>query len=467
MLSTNSLDKFIEYKSILEDASKFELHASIIENIRKTSSVADNPPFSMIVEAELVPLLLNYHLKVTLSQQILENIIWIITNIASGESTQTMYIMSQGGIEYFVGFCNTDNFSEEVYAQALWGLGNIAGESAYNRDKMLEMGILHLTLKIYYSEQTKKLATKKTIAWVINNLCRHKPTVKFSEVKDAMPYLYNSLENQKDEDPITDNLWTCNYMTKGFIDEDMLSFAKSGILEKIAHWIKIASKSNQISILIPGLMTLSNIATGNAEATDYILDLDITTTIVDLLSHISNKIRKEVCFLLSNIAAGTTNQVNQLFSIPELLPKLKYVIMFDDIKIKIEAFWIFSNLILQGSAEHKIILANSDIFQETLKSNLIPWGNKGVQPVMKSLKEFLKFVCKNKCDNSKFIEIVDLANLWIKKTVYPSAEFNSNPYIEQIENYIDQFKSQVSEELSKNIGKIKLNSNELEYETED
>ena len=111
-----TVDQFLAYKKILEQKDNKE-HLDIIEKIRKASSIEVNPPLQQIREAGLVPVLINYHRGRKLSDESKQNILWAITNIASGNTDDTMYIIAQSGIEYFLEFCNDS--CEDVYAQVI------------------------------------------------------------------------------------------------------------------------------------------------------------------------------------------------------------------------------------------------------------------------------------------------------------------------------------------------------------
>ncbi len=70
-------------------------------------------------------------------------LLWAITNIVTGPSE---YLVSLGCIPKIIHILKT-NSSLEVREQAIWALGNIAGDSASYRDEMLEIGILSILLQ--------------------------------------------------------------------------------------------------------------------------------------------------------------------------------------------------------------------------------------------------------------------------------------------------------------------------------
>lgn len=60
---------------------------------------------------------------------------------------------------------------------------------------------------------------------------------------------------------------------------------------------------------MPCLRIIGNIVSGDDSQTQKILDCDLLTTLFDLLKSNRDTIRKEVCWSISNITAGTKSQI--------------------------------------------------------------------------------------------------------------------------------------------------------------
>lgn len=69
--------------------------------IRKLLSIAENPPIQAVIDAGLVPKMIQYVKQLDYPQLQLEAT-WALTNVASGTTIQCQSIIDKGGIPLFV-----------------------------------------------------------------------------------------------------------------------------------------------------------------------------------------------------------------------------------------------------------------------------------------------------------------------------------------------------------------------------
>lgn len=66
--------------------------------------------------------------------------------------------------------------------------------------------------------------------------------------------------------------------------------------------------------------------------------------LLQLLNHQKKTIRREVCWIISNICAGTSSQINQVLSNSNLLLKLSQLFLQDELDVRREICYVFSNM---------------------------------------------------------------------------------------------------------------------------
>lgn len=77
--------------------------------------------------------------------------------------------------------------------QALWCIGNIAGDTSKFRDIVIDCGAITPIIEIINT--AKSFNVIKNGAWVLSNLCRGKPAPNFDKVRHCIPCLSHFMMN--------------------------------------------------------------------------------------------------------------------------------------------------------------------------------------------------------------------------------------------------------------------------------
>jgi len=371
-----------------------------VTSVRKMLSTERNPPIADVINAGVVPNIVEL-LKRDDDFNIQFEAAWALTNIASGSSEQTRYVVSCGAVSHFVRLLLSP--SKDVCDQAVWALGNIAGDGAQCRDLVLEHGVLNPLLNIISkslapSNLKDNIGLLRNATWTLSNLCRGKPHPKFEEISpilDAVPALLAS----NDHDIAVDALWAVSHMTDSDVAIPYV-LKCDGLVQKLA----LALNFPDHLIITPALRSLGNIVTGTNEQTQAVLDAGVLPSLKKLLHNPRRSIQKEVCWMISNITAGTKTQISEVIT-AGIIPDMFEIMKDAAFEVKREACWSICNASINGSKEHVQYLVS--------------------QGAIEKLCEFLN------CSDPKIvIAILEALNVILDFGVQPD---NSNPYADLVE----------------------------------
>ena len=119
-----------------------------------------------------------------------------------------------------------------------------------------------------------------------------------------IPSLTKVILNEANSDCFLDIAWAFSYLSDGG-ECRIPEILNSGITPKIFELLS----NPKVGIVIPSLRTIGNLVTGDDSSTQKLLDLGLVDILNELSTHQSKMVRKEVCWTISNITAGTPHQI--------------------------------------------------------------------------------------------------------------------------------------------------------------
>ncbi|KAF8039310.1 hypothetical protein BT93_B1752 [Corymbia citriodora subsp. variegata] len=326
-------------QAVLSGDSSWQLEATTL--IRKLlSNDQCLPPIDEVVGAGVVPRLVDFLDKHSFPRLQTEAA-WALANIASGRLDHIQQIIQLGSIPKFVRLLRSSPVV--VREQVVWALGNIAGDSPNCRDYALSGGALVPLLDQLDRHPNLKLI--RSTAWTLSNLCDGKPPPPFEQVKLALPALAR-LINSEDEEVLTHACSALSCISDGSSHEIQFVI-EAGVCPRLLKLLGHPSPA----ILVPTLKTLGNIVSGNDAQTQLVIDKQGLPFLYKILTqNCDRRVKKEACWVIANITAGNTNQIQAVIE-AKIIPHVVSLLQHAEFRIKKEAAWAISNAITGRSHE--------------------------------------------------------------------------------------------------------------------
>ncbi|KAL2490428.1 Importin subunit alpha-1 [Abeliophyllum distichum] len=340
--ATTVIDKKVQLENlpamvagVWTDDSIRQLEATT--QFRKLLSIERSPPIQEVIQAGVVPRFVEFLAREDVPQlQLGPSQI-----LPSGTSEHTKVVIDHGAVPTFVKLLGSA--SDDVREQAVWALGNVAGDSPKCRDLVLGHGAL-APLLAQLNERTK-LSMLRNATWTLSNFCRGKPQPAFEQTRPALPIL-QQLIHSSDEEVLTDACWALSYLSDGTNDK-IQTVIDSGVCPRLVELLLHPSPS----VLIPALRTVGNIVTGDDIQTQYIISYNALHCLLNLLTGSHKKsIKKEACWTISNITAGNKEQIQAVIE-ANIIGPLVHLLLNAEFDVKKEAAWALSNATSGGTHE--------------------------------------------------------------------------------------------------------------------
>ena len=395
--------------------------------LRKLLSL-DNAPISEIIDLKTVPELISI-----LDNPLYEfkyEAIWCLCNIAAGNPEQGNSIIISGGLDSILNMLDCP--VEDIKVNTVWLVSNLASNSSKTRDILIQKKFLDKILTILASTNNENLINLSI--WALSNFFRVKPIPNLDICNKVFKAVARAvlLDKNEKEDFLCDVGFFLSILTKNY-DKFIQEIIDTGLLQKI---IKYLDSKNKF-IIINFLRIIGNISSiDNANYTQKLIDLGVLDKLKYTLFNENLSIRKESCFILSNIAAGTQKQIEILIE-HNFLQIMYKIFKNDNQKVKKEVLMCICNMTAVENEIYMKKLIDDNILMiitEILKSE----DNTYIIIGLETLTNILTFGKKNgkikefqiECEKIGITDILEKLQMHDNQIIYEKT-------LQILENYFE------------------------------
>ena len=348
-----------QYLNLIKNGDRLQKHQAII-HLRKMLSNQRNLPIQETIDQNGVPILIELA-KDTSELHLRLEATWCLANLVSGTSQQTMALVNKNIIQIFEQIL--DDPYTQIVEQAIWGLGNIIGDSVDLREMVVKSNVLNKLILIL--NQNRGMNVQKHIIWCLSNALRIRPIGEpYVQMKNSVMALILGFKTYGNVDIKRD----CLFGVSEYCKTNLLNFfTEDQFLLKLREFYQFLYGSSQdYQTIKPEISAihkiLGNITNGDDLDTARIIDGGFLRDFCVMLNVDDNMCKREICWILSNIAAGTSNQIGSLLHEAGLFDNLVNLLYNSTKEIQREALWTICNMTKNCSKEQLNFLIQHNIF---------------------------------------------------------------------------------------------------------
>ncbi len=368
----------------------------LVSNYTQPLSVTSNN--LLVRHPEAIPSFIS--LMTSPDKDVCENAMWVVGNIATGEGS---------------GVPGSSNGGSN--GSSLGDMGD-KSPSVTVKDIVLAAGAMGPLLRCMERFQDS-LSLQRIGSWVISTLVENKvpPGKKSSSSNNSdhsriedidLDQLLNTVRRViqfDDDDILSYTCWSLSHLCDG--PPSNIAAVVTSVDEKdppgglVPRLVKLLHHSNW-RVTKPALRTIGNIVCAEydedaaialddkpllTDFTEVILECDAVPRLKSLINHCNREIQKEACWTLSNIAAGTVDQIQAVIDSGAIPPLVSLVNdETTDQEVRSEACWVVLNATSCGSdAQIGVLVAEGCVSVLGLlleETNMVTMALEGLERVL-------------------------------------------------------------------------------------
>ncbi len=294
--------------------------------------------------------------------------VWIMCNLCSSELCPR--VVDAGAIPVLQALMTREDLPLRMYSVTAWTVGNIAGDKDEYRRALVEDGVAHMLVgHLEAMEPDGTTSDWADVCWTLSTVVRGPLAIPIDVIVPIVPGLVSTLSRaiallhgpsrtKHLEEGIGSLLWALSYLCR-LDDEQGLALVGQTLVPVMA--IPLLAEPGHISS--PALRLLGDLAASSSnEYLDVMMPAGLLNSLAlalknhsDSVNPKSKSVRKQIMWALSNVAGGSDDHLNSLFSSGIIRDIIRYSFEEPVKPVLQEVAWVISNAVVNCTDPDTIV----------------------------------------------------------------------------------------------------------------
>jgi hypothetical protein len=276
---------------------------------------------------------------------------WFFTNMLSGKSEVCVHLIENTPLPSLMIGLIKSNVTRDLKIQALWAIGNIAGEKDKYMDILIQhniipdiLNLLREYIKLSENQnKLKRISDVDTILWVLSNLSKSS-IFTIPTMTEILTSISGIVYMSTDFNILNQITWIIINIFKKLPDEQHYILFSTNVFNP-----KLMSLLNHdnAAIVLRILRICGNFISGTDQNTKILVDMGIISYLNKLKDVTNTRIRKEVIWIISNLAV---KHIQEIFN-AGLVDFVLRITPTCSWEIRKECFYVMSNILKGGEIQ--------------------------------------------------------------------------------------------------------------------
>ena len=391
----------------LTNAKSIEQTIQTVKDIRRLLS-DQKAPIGTLLAHGLLPYLTSL-LRNNRDNTLLYETIWCFINISSSSVPSHVEAVACSGAVFDISNLLVHQNSG-VCEQAIWFTANIAGENAQYRDGLMAMTSVTDAL-LHHMDYPANISLLSTCAWAITNLFRGQTSNIIPFAIRFVPSIVSKttvgVKGRVPAPELVDLMNALRSITECCTESSTIVLENGLLPVLIDAILYYQSLPNTTMLLLPIVRMILQFSAGTEQQTEQVIASGFLDVALQLLQSGKKNIQPDVLFAMSNIAAGSHDQIEKLIKQRKLMKVIVRLATDGAAEAKKQALWTMCNIVTQGSMKH----ANTMVHHECIAifCNFLATSHDS-QLILVVLGAVEKLLIQNKESELGYIEFFEHCN---------------------------------------------------------